>query len=94
MTFKMESCYNDDLIKKMDWCYPCRTYTEKYMFYDFEATQNTGTHTINLSSHKTSTEKNTYITVLRNSVNASLMTNLRGTASSLIISKGTTATSF
>ena len=49
MTFKMESCYNDDSIKKADWCYPCRTYTEKYMFYDFEATQNTGTHTINLS---------------------------------------------
>ena len=49
MTFKMESCYNDDSIKKTDWCYPCRTYTEKYMFYDFEATQNTGTHTINLS---------------------------------------------
>ena len=49
MTFKMKSCYNDDSIKKMDWCYPCRTYTEKYMFYDFEATQNTGTHTVNLS---------------------------------------------
>ena len=49
MTFKMESCYNDDSIKKTDWCYPCRTYTEKYMFYDFKATQNTGTHTINLS---------------------------------------------
>ena len=49
MTFKMESCCNDDSIKKADWCYPCRTYTEKYMFYDFEATQNTGTHTINLS---------------------------------------------
>ena len=49
MTFKMESCYNDDSIKKTDWCYPCRTYTEKYVFYDFEATQNTGTHTVNLS---------------------------------------------
>ena len=49
MTFKMESCYNGDSIKKTDWCYPCRTYTEKYMFYDFEATQNTGTHTVNLS---------------------------------------------
>ena len=47
--FKMESCYNNASIKKTDWCYPCRTYTEKYMFYDFEATQNTGTHTINLS---------------------------------------------
>ena len=44
-----KSCKNNDSIKKTDWCYPCRTYTEKYMFYDFEATQNTGTHTVNLS---------------------------------------------
>ena len=42
-------CKNNDSIKKTDWCYPCRTYTEKYIFYDFEATQNTGTHTVNLS---------------------------------------------
>ena len=42
-------CKNNDSIKKTDWCYPCRTYTEKYMFYDFEATQNTGTHNVNLS---------------------------------------------
>ena len=49
MTGKKEPCYNDDSIKKTDWCYPCRTYKEKYIFYDFEATQNTGTHTINLS---------------------------------------------
>ena len=35
--------------------------------------------------HKTSMEKNTYITVLRNSVKASLMTNLRVTPSLLII---------
>ena len=28
----------------------CMTiYTEKYIFYDFECTQNTGTHTVNLS---------------------------------------------
>ena len=47
--FKDKRCYDDDSIKKADWCYPCRTYTEKYIFYDFEATQNTGTHTINLS---------------------------------------------
>ena len=46
---KKEPCKNNDSIKKTDWCYPCRTYTEKYMFYDFEATQNTGTHTVNLS---------------------------------------------
>ena len=45
----MKPCKNNNSIKKTDWCYPCRTYTEKYMFYDFEATQNTGTHTVNLS---------------------------------------------
>ena len=49
MTGKKEPCKNNDSIKKTDWCYPCRTYTEKYIFYDFEATQNTGTHTVNLS---------------------------------------------
>ena len=49
MTGKKEPCKNNDSIKKTDCCYPCRTYTEKYMFYDFEATQNTGTHTVNLS---------------------------------------------
>ena len=42
-------CRNNDSIKKKDWCYSCRTYTEKYIFYDFECTQNTGTHTVNLS---------------------------------------------
>ena len=41
-------CKNNDSIKKKDWCHSCRTYTEKYIFYDFEATQNTGTHIINL----------------------------------------------
>ena len=41
MTGKKEPCKNNDSIKKTDWCYPCRTYTEKYIFYDFEATQNT-----------------------------------------------------
>ena len=45
----MKTCKNNDSIKKTDWCYSCRTYTEKYMFYDFEATQNTGIHTVNLS---------------------------------------------
>ena len=28
-------------------CYSCKTYTEKYIFYDFEATQDTGTHVVN-----------------------------------------------
>ena len=49
MTGKKEPCKNNDSIKKTDWCYSCRTYTEKYIFYDFEATQNTGTHAVNLS---------------------------------------------
>ena len=49
MTGTKEPCKNNDSIKKTDRCYPCRTYTEKYIFYDFEATQNTGTHTVNLS---------------------------------------------
>ena len=43
-------CKNNDSIEKKDWCYSCRTYTEKYIFYDFEATQNTGTHNVNLSN--------------------------------------------
>ena len=43
------TCKNNDSSKKTDWCYSCRTYTEKYIFYDFECTQNTGTHTVNLS---------------------------------------------
>ena len=42
-------CKNNSSIKKTDWCYSCSTYTEKYMFYDFEATQKTGIHTVNLS---------------------------------------------
>ena len=28
-------------------CYSCKTYTEKYIFYDFETTQETGTHIVN-----------------------------------------------
>ena len=65
-------CKNNDSIKMKDWCHSCKTYTEKYIFYDFEATQNTGTHTVNLSTvHKTSKAKNTCITVSRNSVKAS-----------------------
>ena len=48
-TGNKEPCKNNNSIKKKDWCYSCRTYTEKYIFYDFEATQNTGTHTVNLS---------------------------------------------
>ena len=42
-------CKNNDSIKKKDWCYSYRTYTEKYIFFDYEATQNTGTHNVDLS---------------------------------------------
>ena len=42
-------CINKNPCKSKKTCYSCRTYTEKYIFYDFEATQNTGTHTVNLS---------------------------------------------
>ena len=89
-----KSCKNNDSIKKKDWCYSCRTYTEKYIFYDFEATQNTGTHTINLSIAQDFMVESTYTTVLRNSANVSLMTNSRVTPSLLIIARGTTVTSF
>ena len=47
MAGNKEPCNNNDSIKK-DWCHSCGTYKEKYIFYDFEATQNTGTHTANL----------------------------------------------
>ena len=49
MVSSKKPCKNNDSSKKKDWCYSCRTYTEKYIFYDFEATQNTGTHAVNLS---------------------------------------------
>ena len=64
-------CKNNDSIKKKDWCYSCRTYTEKYIFYNFEASQNTGTHTINLSITQDFNEKSTYITTLRSSASSS-----------------------
>ena len=44
-----EPCRNNNPIKKKDWCYSCKTYSERYVFYDFEATQSTGTHIVNLS---------------------------------------------
>ena len=49
MAGNKKTCKSNDSIKKRDWCHSCGTYTEKYIFYDFEATQNTGTHTVNLS---------------------------------------------
>ena len=48
MTGNKEPCKNNSIEKK-NWCDSCRTYTEKYIFHDFETTQNTGTHNVNLS---------------------------------------------
>ena len=39
----------NDSSKKTDWCYSCKTYTEKYIFYDFECIQSSGTHEVNLA---------------------------------------------
>ena len=33
--------------RKVKLCYSCKTYSEKYMFYDFETTQDTGVHIVN-----------------------------------------------
>ena len=41
-------CRLNKTLPKKDYCYSCRTYTEKYLFFDFECTQNTGTHEVNL----------------------------------------------
>ena len=35
--------------KKQKKCYQCKTYTEKYMFFDFECNQETGVHEVNLA---------------------------------------------
>ena len=57
-------CKNNDSIKKKDWCYSCRTYTDKYIIYDFEANQNTCTHNVNFSIAQDFEGKSTYITTL------------------------------
>ena len=49
MVNSKKPCKNNDSIEKKDWYHSCRTYTEKYIFYDFETTQNTGTHNVSLS---------------------------------------------
>ena len=40
---------NDDSIKRKDWCCSGKTHSTLYIFFDFEATQNTGKHEVNLS---------------------------------------------
>ena len=49
MSEKNKPCKTNKSMKKKDWCYSCGSHTEKYLFYDFEATQNTGTHEVNLA---------------------------------------------
>ncbi len=39
-------CLGEDCSEKSK-CYSCKTRTEKYIFYDFEATQESGTHVVN-----------------------------------------------
>ena len=41
-------CTTHDCLPKKK-CYSCKTYTEKYMFYDFECMQETGLHKVNLA---------------------------------------------
>lgn len=36
---KNNPCKINKSVKKKDWCFSCRSYTEKYLFYDFECTQ-------------------------------------------------------
>ena len=44
---KMVPCFLFET-KKNDICYSCKTYTERYLFFDFEAMQETGIHIPNL----------------------------------------------
>ena len=49
MINKDKSCRMNKSMKKKDWCFSCISYTEKYLFYDFECIQNPGTHEVNLA---------------------------------------------
>ena len=42
-------CRSNKKIPRKDYCYSCKTHNEKYAFFDFECTQNTGTHEVNLA---------------------------------------------
>ena len=44
-----KTCRLNKSLPKKDYCYSCRTYNEKYLFFDFECIQNTGTHEVNLA---------------------------------------------
>ena len=63
MVDSKKPCKNDDSIKKKDWCYSCRTCTEKYIF-TISKLPKTQAHTpLTFQSHKTSKEMNTYTTI-------------------------------
>ena len=87
-------CINNNSIKKNDWCYSCRTYTEKYIFTTSKLPKTQVPTQLTSQSHKTSMEMNMYTTVLRISVKCSKMINLRASLLSLIIARDMTVTSF
>lgn len=43
-------CINNKSIKKKDWSFSCRSYTEKYIFCDVKCTQKSGKHIVNLAN--------------------------------------------
>ena len=46
---KNNPCKINKSMKKKDWCFSCRSHKDKNIFYDFQCTQNTGTHEVNLA---------------------------------------------
>ena len=42
-------CRLNKNMPRKDYCFSCRTYNEKYLFFDFECTQSSGTHEVNLA---------------------------------------------
>ena len=42
-------CRSNKNMPRKDYCYSCRTYNEKYLFFDFECIQSSGTHEVNLA---------------------------------------------
>ena len=94
MAGNKKPCRNNDSIEKKDWCYPCRTYTEKYIFYDFEATQNTGTHTVNLSITQDFNGREYLHNSIEEFCKCFLNDKFKGYTLIAIIARGTTVTSF
>ena len=69
--------------------------TQRNTYFMTSKLPKTQAHTLLTSQlHKTSMVQSTYTSVLRNSANVSLMTNLRATPSLLIIARDMTVTSF